>query len=180
MRNLNPKGFSLVELLVVVAIIGIFISITEPMYSRYSAKAKQSEIKSNLAVLYMAESAFNAEWATYNSRFSVIGYAPTGTLRYQHGFSVDFNSLPSSYAGPTGAATDISTVGWCAQGVGPFVNECLVSTKPIAPGAIVGAPVTKASYLAIATADISAGEAPQDIWGIDQNGVITNFQTGLP
>ena len=106
----NNKGFSLVELMVVVAIIGILAAIAIPNFQRFTAKAKQSEAKSNLSTLYSAERAFQAEWQTYAASFNVIGYAPTGTMRYEHGFAADFATapgagLPPNYTGPNSNAT---------------------------------------------------------------------------
>lgn len=51
MRN---KGFSLVETLVVIAIIGIMSSIITPKVSIYLAKSKDTKVMSNLSVLRMA------------------------------------------------------------------------------------------------------------------------------
>lgn len=48
MRTVN-KGFTLIELMVVVAIIGILASIALPAYSRYVARAKVAEAISQLS-----------------------------------------------------------------------------------------------------------------------------------
>ena len=39
----NKKGFSMIELMVVVAIIGVLAAIGIPQYSKFQAKARQSE-----------------------------------------------------------------------------------------------------------------------------------------
>lgn len=57
----SKKGFSLIELMIVVTIIGILAAIAVPNYQRFQAKARQSEAKSNLAALYAAEKAFFSE-----------------------------------------------------------------------------------------------------------------------
>jgi type IV pilus assembly protein PilA len=67
--NKSQAGFSLVELMVVVAIIGILASLAIPSVGKYMAKARQSEAKTQLASLYTAEKAFFAEYTVYDSRF---------------------------------------------------------------------------------------------------------------
>ena len=57
----NRKGFTLVELMVVVIILGILIAVAVPAYSGYRAKAKVSTMKSDLSVLRNAVEAYRAE-----------------------------------------------------------------------------------------------------------------------
>lgn len=93
----SQSGFSLVELMVVVAIIGILATVAIPSVSKYMAKARQSEIKSNLASVYSAQKAFFVEYNGYASHFNVIGHAPDGSLRYDYGF--DTATTVAQYAG---------------------------------------------------------------------------------
>ena len=80
MKMNSKSGFSLVELMVVVAIIGILATIAAPNYIRFQAKAKQANAKSELAGIYTAEKAFYAEYGTYNAGLPRIGYIPDGSL----------------------------------------------------------------------------------------------------
>ena len=73
-RMSKQHGFSLVELMVVVAIIGILASIAIPNYQRFQRKARQSEPKTVLAGIYTAQKVFNTEWGFGTTDLSQMGF----------------------------------------------------------------------------------------------------------
>jgi type IV pilus assembly protein PilA len=80
----KQEGFTLIELMIVVAIIGILAAIAIPNFLRYQAKSRQSEAKTNLGAIFVAETAYFSEATRYGS-FSEIGYALAGTTnRYTY------------------------------------------------------------------------------------------------
>lgn len=76
------KGFTLIELMIVVAIIGILAAIAIPNFLNYQCKAKQSEARSNLAALAVAQEAYFAENSTYASTTGLLGFVVKGTAIY--------------------------------------------------------------------------------------------------
>ena len=66
-------GFTLVELMVVVAIIGILAAIAIPNYQRYQSRSRQSEAKVALSSVYTAEPGFFAEVGTFTECIKRIG-----------------------------------------------------------------------------------------------------------
>src|SRR5512144_2127084 len=79
----SKKGFTLIELMIVVAIIGILAAIAIPNFLRFQAKSKQSEAKTNLGGLFTVEIAYFGENNTY-SNFTQIAWAPTGARTYSY------------------------------------------------------------------------------------------------
>ena len=113
-NRFNQKGFSLTEIMVVVAIIGILTAIAIPNYQRYQRKARQLEPKLIMGGIYTSSIAFNAEWGYSTSNFIQMGFSPSGDIQYKTGFNdltpptdpgdwVAGNPLPtglSDYDGP--------------------------------------------------------------------------------
>ena len=61
----NQKGFSLIEMMIVVAIIGIVAAIAVPTYMGIQKKGKRTEYKSNLEIIKLLEEKRHAEQGTY-------------------------------------------------------------------------------------------------------------------
>jgi type IV pilus assembly protein PilA len=78
----DKKGFTLIELMIVVAIIGILAAIAIPNFLRYQAKSKQSEAKVLLDGLFTSEVAYFAEQNVYAQSTDNMGWTPAGLVKY--------------------------------------------------------------------------------------------------
>ena len=102
----NEKGFTLIELMIVVAIIGILAAIAIPNFLSYQKKAKTSEAKVNIGAIKTSQESYKAENNAYFAcaatpagvstgakqpwtgggvaSFTTIGFQPSGNVYYQY------------------------------------------------------------------------------------------------
>lgn len=82
----KAKGFTLIELMIVVAIIGILAAIAIPNFLKYQAKSKQSEAKQNLGSIYTTQISYFGENNRFASAFATLGWEAEGRTRYAYSF----------------------------------------------------------------------------------------------
>lgn len=152
---MKKAGFTIIELMIVVAIIAFLATISIPKYFNYYAKAKQAEVAINLSSLHTAQQAYYAEYGKYSTALmgpEGIGWQPQGkNFYYTYGFNVPNAKEGIHYfVGKLGAS-----------------KENLGSTK-----------ADKETFIAAAAGDVS-GNNKIDLWNIDQDRNLSNVQKGI-
>ena len=99
-HNMAKKGFTFADLMVVVAIIGLFSGVAIPNFVYYKANSKVSEARLQLASAYMAQSTMFSDFNTYAGCLYYMGYNPIADKPERHyvvGFNVDTIVPNNSY-----------------------------------------------------------------------------------
>ncbi|HEY8212218.1 MAG TPA: prepilin-type N-terminal cleavage/methylation domain-containing protein [Myxococcaceae bacterium] len=78
------RGFTLIELMIVVAIIGILAAIAIPNFIRFQARSKQSEVKASLKAYWVAQRAYFADHEEYTANIYSVGFQPERGNRYAY------------------------------------------------------------------------------------------------
>ncbi len=115
MTHRARAGFTLIELMIVVAIIAVLAAIAIPSFLRYQLRARATEAVTHVQAIATAEHGYFAEYGTYVSAptptpatvpgvrklpfpggtaFDVIGWRPEGGVQFQYRVGADSDGAP--------------------------------------------------------------------------------------
>ncbi len=120
-RRLAARGFTLVELLIVVVIVGVLAAIAGPAYSRHRYRALAVEAPEVLAQIVNAQEAYRAEFNMYSDASNDLSLASPGTNGATGSLGTWWPALGAPAAG-TGGQIDFYTglpAAWNQLGVRP-------------------------------------------------------------
>jgi type IV pilus assembly protein PilA len=135
--HVRKGGFTLIELMIVIAIIGILSAIAIPAFLRFQLKAMTSEARTNLAAIRTAEELYHAEFGVYVSATA----SPPGVN----------GNTKTNFSNTSGAGAGFDQIGWVPDG--PIYFNYSISTSSAA--------TRNGEYWAAAVADLDADGAYQ-------------------
>ena len=121
------SGFTLIELMIVISIVGLLSSVAIPNYMRFQMKTKSTEAKSSLAAIRTAEESYFAEYGRYapatpnpvavpgtskevfspaNVGFQRLGFSPEGMVYFSYAIAVPPAPNANSFSADAGADLD--------------------------------------------------------------------------
>lgn len=154
-------GFTLIELMITVAIIGILAAIAIPSFAVYQARSRRTEAYTNLSAIGRTQDAFYAEFST---------------------FRTTTNSWPGGLAGPAkrswtvAAEAEFGATGWRPEG--SVAYDYSVNDGSVGPacGCVAGNCFTAAAYgdvdgdgnvalVLLARPDATGADCPELVFG---------------
>lgn len=147
------KGFTLVELMIVVAIVAFLSMVSIPSFVRFLSKAKRSEAYMNLGSIYIAQKSYWAENGRYAESLSGskgAGWKPEG---YKSGGEQESFNYTYGVAGGS-------------EGSHHFTGKLKTAASEL-----VGSKIDKNSFIIAAVGDID-GDGQQDLLTVNECNVI--------
>jgi type IV pilus assembly protein PilA len=154
------KGFTLIELMIVVAIIGILAAIAIPNFLRFQLKSKTSEGKVNLAAIRTAEESYLAEFGNYvasiavppeasvrssknpwpanGEGFDTLGWGPEGNVFFSYAVATGTGGYKVSAVADLDNDTTLQAWGYHRPGTSAVTAEHTVGCADLAAAQQVG------------------------------------------
>lgn len=170
-RSKNSQiGFTLIELMMVVGIIGLLVAVAIPMYDRYQSKTRQTEAKVALGSIYASEKGFYGEYSAYVSSFDALQFTPEGFKRF---YTVGWNAAMSGAVTSYGGSTAIPNIDKANT---PPLFTCTPATAiPLLPPPVG----TDQQTFRVGAAGEVRLNTGCDIWTIDEDKNLSNTVTGI-
>jgi prepilin-type N-terminal cleavage/methylation domain-containing protein len=196
-RRTSKEAFTLVEMMVVVAITAVIAMIAVPNYRKYSSASRQAEARTALSVIYSLERTFSAEIGSFGACLKEMSYTPENSkaLRYyttgfwpNAGVSAQVDCGPKhnqpclsylfDYTGVATSACSANATDTCSGASTCFVATANMGYAGTPASVPSGGYASGFTFTAHAYGNI-VSENKMDFWQIDQNKNLLNVSSGI-
>ena len=108
-RRRSQAGLTLVELMVVVAIIGILAAVAIPVFRDYVKESKMSEATTNIQGILEAQEAYFTRWFRYTSNLGICPPTPPAVFGTNQRWPADVAAVCNA---PAGSGQGWAMLGW--------------------------------------------------------------------
>lgn len=164
----SRRGFTLIELMISLCIIGMLATIAIPNFLNFRARAMQSEVKANLGAVHRAEIAYQAEHNTYTDCLEELSWRPSGNPRYIYGFLSDEVPAPCGVNDSAELAAALPSSGFRT------VNMSNLGTPLTDADLPAGSTATGDGFQFGAAGNLDA-DSTLDQWSLTEKNIITNL-----
>ncbi len=93
----KDAGYTLVEMMIVVALLGIISAVAIPAYTGYVKTGKEAEAKAGLSNIALLEEQYFAANRTYATDLATIGYTPENPTQYTWSIAAGGSGIATSF-----------------------------------------------------------------------------------
>jgi len=123
---IRSRGFTLIELMIVVAVIGILAAIAVPAFNEQLRKSRRSEAMEELSDLQLRQERWRADHATYGSLADIGGSSPLASGNYTVAVST-----PGGNCATGVAASSANSFAITATATGAQANDTKCATMTL-------------------------------------------------
>ena len=121
-RYARPSGFTLIELMITVAILGVLAAIVVPSYNEYVIRSKLTEAQSKLGDMRGQMERYFLDNRTYRDTTNALCGVDDAAINMSANYNADSGrSFDISCAAPTTTTYTITATGLASKGMGSFV-----------------------------------------------------------
>ena len=148
------KGFTLIELMIVIAIIGILAAVAIPMYSDYTKKSRTSEVATNLKEVVKMQILWREDANNHSTNYWATALGSIG-------FKTSSGKFASTAAGCPGTEVATTNGAMACGAYYAFGTRTAASAGSTEPDTACGTSVDKTKNLAY-SGKIKDGQVPDD------------------
>lgn len=131
MKIQRQQGFTIVELLIVIVVIGILAAITITAFNGVQDRAKRAQVTSAANQAGKAVKIYHTENGTYPASLTTIGIANTSSITYDYTQVGDFFCVAANTSGANSVTAGIGSAGNCAQLTTTYYNNTTLTGAPV-------------------------------------------------